>query len=133
MSDKKSLRVAIYARTKEYLMEGNCQIEKQIEIVEKFINDKKWKIYKIYKDLGTNENNRPNFVNMLLDAQNGKFDVIICSSVDRFTRNFELFKKYVYSKFPLWKIRFMAVKANYDSESKIIRELRRATKKKSTR
>ena len=55
---------------------------------------------------------------MLRDARAGKFQVLLCKSQSRFTRDMELVEKYIHGLFPLWGVRFIAVADNADSQVK---------------
>lgn len=55
---------------------------------------------------------------MLRDARQKKFQVVLCKTQSRFTRDMELVEKYIHGMFPLWGIRFIAVADNADTEVK---------------
>lgn len=55
---------------------------------------------------------------MIQAAKQKKFQVILCKSQSRFTRDMELVEKYIHSLFPIWGIRFIAVADNADTEVK---------------
>ena len=55
---------------------------------------------------------------MLLAAKAKKFQIILCKSQSRFTRDMELVEKYIHGLFPIWGIRFIAVADNADTEVK---------------
>jgi len=55
---------------------------------------------------------------MLRDARQKKFQVILCKTQSRFTRDMELVEKYIHGLFPVWGIRFIAVADNADTEVK---------------
>ncbi|MBM6896380.1 recombinase family protein [Pseudoflavonifractor capillosus] len=49
-----------------------------------------WQLYRVYADqgiTGTSANNRPQFQQMIQDAQNNKFQMILTKEVSRFSRN----------------------------------------------
>ena len=77
-------------------------------------------IYKVYSDddySGTDKE-RPNWNKMLLDAKNGEFNVIICKSQSRFTRDMEISEKYFNGLFIEWGIRFIGVIDGVDTNIK---------------
>lgn len=47
-----------------------------------------------------------------------KFQIILCKSQSRFTRDMELVEKYIHGLFPIWGIRFIAAADNADTEVK---------------
>ena len=55
---------------------------------------------------------------MLAAAKQKKFQIILCKSQSRFTRDMELVEKYIHGLFPIWGIRFVAVADNADTEVK---------------
>lgn len=55
---------------------------------------------------------------MLAAARQKKFQIILCKSQSRFTRDMELVEKYIHGLFPIWGIRFVAVADNADTEVK---------------
>lgn len=79
-----------------------------------------WDIYQIYcdEDYSGADSLRPDFNRMLEAAKAGKFQIILCKSQSRFTRDMELVEKYIHGLFPLWGIRFIAVADNADTEVK---------------
>ncbi len=55
---------------------------------------------------------------MIEAAKAKKFQIILCKSQSRFTRDMELVEKYIHGLFPVWGIRFIAVADNADTEVK---------------
>ena len=55
---------------------------------------------------------------MIQAAKQKKFQIILCKSQSRFTRDMELVEKYIHGLFPIWGIRFIAVADNADTEVK---------------
>jgi site-specific DNA recombinase len=68
-------------------------------------------IYKIYcdDDYSGADKDRPEWNKMLKDAENGEFNIILCKSQSRFTREMEMVEKYVHGLFLEWDIRFIGV------------------------
>ena len=64
------------------------------------------------------DRNRPAFNQLIADAQNHKFDIVLCKTQSRFTRELELVEKYIHTLFPLWHIRFVSIVDNADTEVK---------------
>lgn len=61
---------------------------------------------------------RPEWNKMLRDAENGEFNVIICKTQSRFTREMEVVEKYIHGFFIEWGIRFIGVVDNVDTNIK---------------
>ena len=83
--------VAIYARVSTEHEAQISALENQVqyydEILERHPN---WILYKRYIDegiTGTSTRKRKNFMQMMMDAEDGKFDLIITREVSRFARN----------------------------------------------
>lgn len=77
-----------------------------------------WEIYNIYidEDWSGADGGRPAFLQMLSDAEAGRFNVLLCKSQSRFARDMELIERFIHGKFPLWGIRFIAPADNDDTE-----------------
>jgi len=45
---------------------------------------------------------------MIEAAKQKKFQIVLCKSQSRFTRDMELVEKYIHGLFPIWGIRFIA-------------------------
>ena len=59
-----------------------------------------------------------NFNKLLNDAEHRKFDIILCKTQSRFTRELELVEKYIHGLFPIWGIRFISIVDNADTANK---------------
>lgn len=55
---------------------------------------------------------------MIEAARQKRFQIVLCKSQSRFTRDMELVEKYIHGLFPIWGIRFIAVADNADTEIK---------------
>ena len=82
--------------------------------------DHGWDIYSIFcdEDFSGVDSQRPDFNRMIEAAKAKKFQIILCKSQSRFTRDIELVEKYIHGLFPIWGIRFIAVADNADTEVK---------------
>ena len=82
------MRAAIYAR---YSSDNQREesIDAQIRAIKEFASLNDYTIVKIYTDeaLTAKTDNRPQFLQMISDAKQGMFDVLICHKLDRFARN----------------------------------------------
>ena len=85
------LRVCFYARVSTQNELQKSSITNQIDFFEKYIkNISNWKLIKGYIDEGISGKkvyNRQNFMKMINDAKEKKFDLILTKSVSRFARN----------------------------------------------
>lgn len=121
-------RTAIYVRlSKEDLNSGEAEsesIQNQKSMLMDYAVRNRWIVYDIYCDEDYSgayagiENTRPEFNRMLDDAQKGKFDIILCKSQSRFSRNMEVIEQYVHGRFAEWGIRFVSIVDNADTEIK---------------
>jgi len=95
-------------------------IQNQKSLLVKYAVEKGWDIYKIYSDEDYSgiDRNRPEFNIMISDASEKKFDIVLCKTQSRFTRDMELVEKYIHNQFLLWGIRFVTAVDNVDSDVK---------------
>ena len=93
-------------------------IQNQKSLLISYAIERGWDIYQIYcdEDYSGADALRPDFNRMLEAAKAGKFQIVLCKSQSRFTRDMELVEKYIHGLFPLWGIRFIAVADNADTE-----------------
>ena len=85
-----------------------------------------WSVYKIYndEDFSGSDRDRPEFNRMIKDAQEHKFDIVLCKTQSRFARDMEVVEKYINTLFPIWGIRFVGLVDNADSDNKSNRKSR---------
>lgn len=84
------IRVTFYARVSTHSEEQALSIEHQVEhFLEMIQNNKNWTYVEGYIDRtrGEKAENRLRFMEMIKDAQDGKFDLVITKEVSRFARN----------------------------------------------
>lgn len=117
--------VAIYCRLSEEdrfkLNKGDDSesIQNQKNMLIQYAVEQGWSIYEIYSDddwAGT-DRSRPAWNKLLRDAEKQKFDIILCKSQARFTRELEMVEKYIHNKFLLWGIRFISLADNADTDN----------------
>lgn len=127
-------RVALYCRLSE---EDRCKassaedsnsIKNQKALLLQYAAKNHWDVYDIYSDddYGGADRTRPAFNRMIADAQAHKFDIILCKSQSRFSREVEVIEKYLHRLFPLWGIRFLSLIDHSDSmneENHILRQM----------
>ena len=120
----KQILCAIYTRlSKEdedkYKTESES-IQNQKSLLVSYAVEHGWEIYQIYcdEDYSGADGMRPDFTRMLEAAEEKKFQILLCKTQSRFTRDMELVEKYIHGLFPVWGIRFIAVADNADTEVK---------------
>ena len=95
-------------------------IQNQKDLLIRYAADRGWEVVGIYcdEDYSGADRQRPDFNRMLQAAQDGEFQILLCKSQSRFTRDMELVEKYLHGLFPLWGVRFLAVADNADTQVK---------------
>jgi len=120
------MKTAIYCRLSEEDRNKNEKsddsesIQNQKSMLLQYAMEREWDIYNIYSDddYAGADRNRPAFRQLLDDAETGKFDVVLCKTQSRFTRELELVEKYIHGLFPQWGVRFVSIVDNADTEIK---------------
>ena len=86
-----NLRVTTYSRVSTEHLEQKKSLQNQVEHFYEYINDNKnWTYIPGYIDegiTGTSDVKRENFMRMIEDAKQDKFDLIITKEISRFSRN----------------------------------------------
>lgn len=116
-------KAAIYCRlseedhSKKHKTEDSGSIRNQKALLLEYSIRQGWEVYDIYSDdnYTGSDRNRPEFTRLLNDAKAHRFDIILCKSQSRFTRELELVEKYINGLFPLWRIRFVSLVDNADT------------------
>lgn len=100
--------------------EDSESIKNQRLLLENYAMEHDMMIFKVYSDddYSGADQDRPDWNRMLRDAENGKFNVIICKTQSRFTREMEMVEKYIHGHFLEWGIRFIGVVDNVDTNIK---------------
>ena len=95
-------------------------IQNQKSLLTHYAIERGWEIYAIYcdEDFSGVDGARPDFNRMIEAARQKKFQIVLCKSQSRFTRDMELVEKYIHGLFPVWGIRFIAVADSADTEVK---------------
>lgn len=120
------MRVAIYCRlseedrNKSAVTDDSNSIQNQKSMLLQYAMEQGWEVYNIYSDddYAGADRKRPEFNRLLKDAENKKFDIVLCKTQSRFTRELELVEKYIHGLFPLWGIRFVSIVDNADTDNK---------------
>lgn len=95
-------------------------IQNQKSLLVKYAVERGWDIYSIFcdEDYSGVDRERPAFRQLIAEAQQGKFNIVLVKTQSRFTRDMELVEKYIHGLFPIWGIRFVAVVDNVDTDIK---------------
>ena len=111
------MKVAIYCRlseedrNKQFETDDSNSIQNQKAMLLQYAMEQGWELYNIYSDddyTGA-DRRRPEFNRLLVDAEAKRFDIILCKTQSRFTRELELVEKYIHGLFPVWGIRFVSI------------------------
>ena len=119
-------KVAIYCRLSEEDKnklnpdDESESIQNQKSLLEGYVLANKWEIFDYYidDDWSGADSDRPDWNRLLVDAENRKFDIVLCKSQSRFTRDMEVVEKYLHNKFLEWHIRFIGLVDNADTDNK---------------
>lgn len=120
------MKVAIYCRLSEedrnkpVETDDSESIQNQKSMLIKYAMEQGWEIYNIYSDddYAGADRKRPEFNRLLADAELHKFDIVLCKTQSRFTRELEMVEKYIHGLFPIWRIRFVSIVDNADTANK---------------
>lgn len=120
------MRAAIYCRlseedrNKQNESDDSNSIQNQKAMLLQYSMAQGWDIFNIYSDddYTGSDRGRPEFQRLLQDAEQHKFDIVLCKTQSRFTRELELVEKYIHGLFPLWGIRFISIVDNADTANK---------------
>lgn len=120
------MKAAIYCRlseedkNKQNNTEDSNSIQNQKTMLQQYALEQGWEIFRIYSDddYAGADRKRPEFNRLLKDAQQRKFDIVLCKTQSRFTRELELVEKYIHGLFPAWGIRFISIVDNADTANK---------------
>lgn len=115
--------VAIYSRLSEEdknklnEYDDSQSIQNQKSMLISYALSQGWEIYNIYSDddYKGSDRNRPAFRQLMQDAENRKFNIVLCKSQARFTRELELVEKIIHGQFVEWGIRFVGYADNADT------------------
>lgn len=117
------MKAAIYCRLSE-ADEGKAadtddsgSIQNQKALLTQYAKAHGWEIEGVYSDddYAGADRSRPAFRLLLRRAEQRRFDVILCTTQSRFTREMELVEKYIHGLLPQWGVRFISVIDNADT------------------
>lgn len=119
-----SNKVAIYCRlseedkNKKNKSDDSGSIQNQKLMLTEYATNQNWQIFDIYSDddYAGSDRNRPAFNRMITDAMGKKFNIVLCKTQSRFTRELEIVEKYIHNLFPQWGVRFVSIVDNIDTD-----------------
>lgn len=119
-------KVAIYCRlseedkNKQNASDDSGSIGNQKTMLRDYSHRMGWEVYDVYSDddYAGSDRNRPEFKRLLTDAESRKFDIVLCKTQSRFTRELELVERYIHGLFPVWGIRFVSIVDNADTANR---------------
>ncbi len=114
------MRCAIYCRLSREDEERQTEsesIQNQKSLLQQYAAEQGWTVHDIYtdEDYSGVDRSRPAFNRMLRDAKQKRFEIVLCKTQSRFTRDMELVERYLHGLFPLWGIRFVAIADHIDT------------------
>jgi site-specific DNA recombinase len=110
--------IAIYSRKSKFTDNGES-VQNQIDLCKKYCTTHfPNSTFVIYEDEGYSggNSNRPKFQQMLKDAKNNKFDVLICYRLDRISRNISDFSSII-NTLESNNISFISVREQFDTST----------------
>ncbi len=114
-------RTAIYCRLSEEdaIKDGgeSQSIQNQKQLLRQYAAQRGWCITAEFSDddyTGA-DRSRPAFRALLAGAEQGQYDIILCKTQSRFTREMELVEHYLHDCFPRWGVRFVSVVDHADT------------------
>lgn len=120
------MRAAIYCRLSEEdqhklaRTDDSESIQNQKTMLLQYAAGQGWEVYRVYSDddYAGADRRRPAFNQLLNDARKRRFEIVLCKTQSRFTRELELVEKYIHGLFPIWGIRFVSIVDNADTANK---------------
>ena len=120
------MKAAIYCRlseedrNKQFETDDSNSIQNQKAMLLQYAMEQGWEVYNLYSDddYTGSDRRRPEFNRLLEDAKAHHFDIVLCKTQSRFTRELELVEKYIHGLFPIWGIRFVSIVDNADTANK---------------
>ena len=120
------MKAAIYCRlseedrNKQFETDDSNSIQNQKSMLLQYAMEQGWEVYNLYSDddYTGSDRRRPEFNRLLEDAKAHRFDIVLCKTQSRFTRELELVEKYIHGLFPIWGIRFVSIVDNADTANK---------------
>jgi len=94
-------------------------IQNQKSLLLNYAEEMGWEVFRVYadEDYSGADRDRPEFRRLIADARAGMFNIVLCKTQSRFTRDMELVEKYIHGLFPQKGIRFIALVDHADTEN----------------
>ena len=106
------MRVGIYIRVSKG--DGSQVPENQLQQMQGFITSQSWKVFRVYRDtVSAKSDDRPAFQQMLKDAENRRFDILLFWSLDRLSRQGALATLLLLDRLSQWGIGFRSYTEQY--------------------
>lgn len=107
-------------RDKQNETDDSRSIQNQKSMLISYALEQGWEIYHIYSDddFKGSDRSRPAFNQLIKDAEEKKFNIVLCKSQARFTRELELVEKIIHGQFIEWGIRFVGLADYADTANK---------------
>ena len=123
------MKVAIYCRlseedrNKQFETDDSNSIQNQKSMLLQYAMEQGWELYNIYSDddYTGSDRRRPEFNRLLKDAEQHRFDIILCQNTVTFYPRTGTCRKYIHGLFPIWGIRFISIVDNADTANKGIK------------
>lgn len=119
MKQKAALYCRLSKEDREKIATGDESesIRNQKLLLEEFAKEQGFVVYETYCDVDYSglDSQRPAFHRMIADAKKARFQVVLCKSQSRFTRDMEQVEAYLHGLFPQLGIRFMSVVDHADT------------------
>lgn len=114
------MRCAIYCRLSredENKIDESESIQNQRLLLHQYAADRGWTVCAEYVDDDRSgaDADRPGFQALLRDAEAGRFEILLCKTQSRFTRDLELSEHYLHRRFVEWGVRFISVVDGVDT------------------
>ena len=118
-------KVGVYCRLsdedryKKNKNDDSESIANQKSMLLKYALDQGWEVVDIYSDddySGAGVE-RPDFNRLINDCENGRVNIVLCKTQSRFSRDMEVIEKYLHNRFIEWKVRFVSIVDNADTNN----------------
>ena len=110
-------KAAIYVRVSTDIQTDNTSLGNQEEKCKQWCRSYNYTIYNVYRDegiSGAKSEERAAFQALLADAEAGKFEIVVCSHLDRFARSLQVLIETV-NRFKRCGVRFACAEQHIDT------------------
>lgn len=93
-------------------------IRNQRDLLTRYAREQGWRIHDVYcdDDYSGADGERPRWNDLLREGEGGAFQVVLCTTLSRFTRDIEVVERVVHGLLPRWGIRFIALLDHMDTD-----------------